>query len=282
MTVRGEVAVLTARVATVPQGSSRPSLLAGRQFETGAKGRLAMDEQNAWPDDGVRQALALRRGEAHEARTIVDVGAHYGETLQSVLSIANEPLTYLALEPHPDSFARLEDTGAALACDGLRFESLAAAAGPASGSATFYRTKESAVSGMLRPAEGLAERVPTGDHRIVQELAVKVVTVDEVLAARGIASVDLLKVDAEGYDLDVLTGAADSLSSGAIGVVLSEVFFVTYREGQSYFWEIAAYLGGHGYYFVNLFDTRETEQGRLYTGNGLWVSQAVARANNYL
>lgn len=241
-----------------------------------------MDMQDAWPDDGVKQALVLRRDESLEARCIVDVGAHHGETLRSVLSMADGPLTYLALEPHPDSYTRLEATGAAFARDGFPFEGLEAAAGPASGSATLYRTQESAVSGMLRPAEGLAERVPTGDHRIVEELAVKVVTIDEILDARGIASVDLLKVDAEGYDLDVLTGAAGSLNSGVIGAVLSEVFFVTYRDGQSYFWEMAAYLGRHNYYFVNLFDTRETGQGRLYTGNGLWVSQAVARANNYL
>ena len=254
----------------------------GRQVEIEAKGRLAMDVQWAWPDGGVKQALALRRDECHKARSIVDVGAHHGETLRSVLSIVDGPMTYVALEPHPDSYIRLEATGAAFARDSLRFEGLEAAAGPASGSATFYRTQASAVSGMLRPAEGLAERVPTGDHRIVEELAVKVVTIDEILDARGIAYVDLLKVDAEGYDLDVLSGAAGSLNSGAIGAVLSEVFFVTYREGQSFFWEVATYLDGHGYYFVNLFDTRETGQGRLYTGNGLWVSRAVARANNFL
>lgn len=241
-----------------------------------------MDDRDAWPDQGLRHGLALRRGESHEARTIVDVGAHYGETLRAVLANTDERLTYLALEPDPDSCARLQATGAALARDGFNLECLEAAAGPVSGSATFYRAQESAVSGMLRPAEGLAERVPTGDHRIVTEFAVNVVTIDGVLTTRGITSVDLLKVDAEGYDLDVLKGAAESLSAGAIGVVLSEAFFVTYREGQSYFWEIAAYLSGHGYYFVNLFDTRETGQGRLYTGNALWVSPAVARANNYL
>jgi hypothetical protein len=89
-------------------------------------------------------------------------------------------------------------------------------------------------------------------------------------------------VDAEGYDLEVLRGAASALREQRIKVVLSEVFFVAYRQGQCYFWDIASYLAEMDYRFVNLFDTRDTSQGRLYTGNGLWVSRDVAAANGYL
>jgi FkbM family methyltransferase len=245
-------------------------------------GAPILNNGNIWPDEGLQRALRLRDHSSVSDPVIIDIGAHHGETLRSVLSHTSEGLTYLALEPNPDSFRFLEDTAASVARDGLRLECLQKAAGPTTGSATFFRTQESAVSGLLRPAKGLESRVPAGDHRVVQDFEVDVTCIDDLLQERGLDGAAVLKIDAEGYDLEVLKGARDSISSGRIGVILAEVFFVSYRSGQAFFWDIATYLNGHDYYFVNLSDTRETSQGRLYTGNALWVSQSVARANDYL
>ena len=60
------------------------------------------------------------------------------------------------------------------------------------------------------------------------------------------------------------------------------MFFVKYRKNQCYFWDIASYLQKYNYSFVNLYDTRNTSQGRLYTGNGLWISNDLAQKNNFL
>ena len=116
----------------------------------------------------------------------------------------------------------------------------------------------------MRPAEGLGARVPTGDHRVLQEFDVDVVSIDALLEDRGLTEVDVLKVDAEGYDLEVLKGARKALEAGHISAVLTEVFFVSYREGQKFFWDIASFLDEVGYYFVNLFDTHETGQRSLH------------------
>ena len=241
-----------------------------------------LNNSDAWPEEGLRRALMLRDPSSVSDLVVIDIGAHHGETLCSVLAHASENMTYLALEPNPEAFRLLENTATSMAREGLRLECFDKAAGPITGSATFFTTQESAVSGLLRPEVGLETRVPTGDHRVVQEFEVDVICVDDLLLERGLMGADVLKIDAEGYDLDVLRGAKDSIASGQIGVILAEVFFVSYRSGQSYFWDIATFLTSHNYYFVNLYDTRETSQGRLYTGNGLWVSEAVARANDYL
>lgn len=241
-----------------------------------------LNDWKSWPEDGLQCALRLRDSSSVADLVIIDIGAHQGETLRSVLRHTSGGLTYLALEPNPESFQVLEATAALVDRVGLRLECLQKAAGSTSGSATFFRTQESAVSGLLRPAVGLESRVPTGDHRVVQDFEVDVIRIDQLLQERGLDGADILKIDAEGYDLEVLKGASDSISGGRIGIVLVEGFFVSYRSGQAFFWDIATYLASHDYYFVNLFDTRETSQGRLYTGNALWVSDSVARANNYL
>lgn len=240
------------------------------------------DEPPSWPDAALQRAMSLLEGSGLSRLSIIDVGAHFGETLEIVHALRTTPIEYLALEPNPKSFQQLQKKASEVASYDFAVTCMQVVAGPNSGETRFFATQASAVSGVLRAAPGLDERVPTGDHRIIDELDLPMISVDDYLDKAGISVVDLLKVDAEGYDLEVLTGAARSLADQRVGVVVAEVFFVSYREGQAYFWDIARYLSEFGYSFVNLYDTRETGQGRLYTGNGLWVSPAIASANDFL
>jgi FkbM family methyltransferase len=236
----------------------------------------------AWPDAGMTRGFDLLAALSAAQPTIVDVGAHNGETLDIAARNLSGGATYVALEPNPGTFAILQQRAAAYAGTAVRAECVQAAAGPRDGTVEFHATRASAVAGVLAPVAGLSDRVPSGDHEIDAVVRVPMVRIDALLAQYGITTVDLLKVDAEGYDLEVLRGAEDALCAHRVRVVIAEVFFVAYREGQAYFWDIAGYLHGFGYRFVNLFDTRDTSQGRLYTGNGLWVSPEVAAANAYL
>ncbi|MES3032817.1 MAG: FkbM family methyltransferase [Gemmatimonadota bacterium] len=244
--------------------------------------QIPTDEMVPWPDAGMARAFALLEPLQVAQPVVIDVGAHNGETLQIAARRLAAGATYVALEPNPGTFALL--TKAAAAYDGttMRATCLQAAAGPSEGTVQFNATRASAVAGVLAPVAGLGERVPSGDHDILEQVTVPMVTIDGLIARHGLGTVDLLKVDAEGYDLEVLRGAAAALAAHRVRVVLTEVFFVSYREGQAYFWDIASFLHDAGYRFVNLYDTRDTSQGRLYTGNGLWVSPEVAGANGYL
>src|SRR5690606_6491902 len=52
---------------------------------------------------------------------------------------------------------------------------------------------------------------------------VQVLTLDEVMAEQGIDFVHFLKVDTEGYELEVLLGAERALEQGRIAIVQLEV-----------------------------------------------------------
>ena len=242
----------------------------------------APDEMKPWPDAGMARAFELLAPLAPARHVIIDVGAHNGETLEIAASRLSGGAHYIALEPNPETFALLQARAARYDGTAMQASCVQAAAGPVEGTTTFNATRASAVAGVLPPVAGLGERVPSGDHDILEQVTVPMVTIDGLMAREGIIAVDLLKVDAEGYDLEVLRGAQVALREHRVRVVLAEVFFVAYREGQAFFWDIAAFLHDAGYRFVNLYDTRETSQGRLYTGNGVWVSPEVAVANQYL
>ncbi len=242
----------------------------------------ASDEIKPWPDAGMARAFELLAPLAPARHVVIDVGAHNGETLDIAASRLAGGAHYIALEPNPGTFALLKARAGRYEGTAMQASCVQAAAGPVEGTTSFNATRASAVAGVLPPVAGLGERVPSGDHDILEQVTVQMVTIDGLMAREGISSVDLLKVDAEGYDLEVLRGAMQALREHRVRVVLAEVFFVAYREGQAFFWDIAAFLQEAGYQFVNLYDTRDTSQGRLYTGNGLWVSPEVAGANGYL
>jgi FkbM family methyltransferase len=234
--------------------------------------------QQIWPDEGINSAISLLKNDnSNKVENIFDIGAHEGETIESIFQQCNDLKSYFAFEPNPETFQKL-----LLNCDGKykNVHYINAAVGEHVGDVEFNITKESAVCGILKPENGLDERVPTGDHFIKNILKVKMTTIDE--CSINLNKIDLLKIDAEGYDLNVLFGAKESLNSGKIKAILVEVFFVKYRKNQCYFWDIASFLQKYNYSFVNLYDTRNTTQGRLYTGNGLWISNELAQENNFL
>lgn len=238
----------------------------------------------AWPDAGLQKAIELISIGENDWVNVIDVGGHYGETLITISEALQTNVSYHGFEPDPETFKVFEECALTVGkCkNNMRMSINRAALGPIDGKEVFTKTKADAVSGILKPAKGLSERVPSGDHEIISQFDVDLITIDSYLGKHEIDKLHLLKVDAEGYDLEVLKGASESLKKEIIDVVVCETFFVSYRENQAFFWDIARFLQQYNYMFVNMYDTRETGQGRLYTGNGVWVSRSSGITKGYL
>ena len=243
-----------------------------------------IDKQNnqEWPEAALGAGMKLLSKNTSDKTIILDVGAHRGESLRSFDKNATKSYVYIGMEPNPDAYVDFIKVAEEIKSGLSEVHCLASAVGNKDGKVKFLKTNQSAVGGLLSPIQGLAERVPTGDHLIQEEFEVDLVTVDTLANRFNLDSIDVLKIDTEGYDLEVLKGADSLLEAKIPKVIITEVFFVPYRENQAYFWDIALFLENKGYHFVNLFDTRNTTQGRLYTGNGLWVSPEIASLNNFL
>ena len=241
-----------------------------------------MNEIDQWPTGGLSAALGILSSLNLENHLVIDVGAHEGETAYACHAARLSHMRCISIEPNPTAFAQLVHNSQKLADHNFDIEFLRSAVGNEVGTRSFVLTDQSAVAGLLEPFAGVDERVPTGDHRVVDRINVEVVSIDSLLLDRQITHVHLLKIDTEGFDLEVLRGAIDVLGNNAVSVIICEVFFVNYRNNQCFFWDIATFLHQLGYFFVNLYDTRPTAQGRLYTGNGIWVSPQVGQSLGYL
>jgi hypothetical protein len=106
----------------------------------------------------------------------------------------------------------------------------------------------------------------------------QVSTVDEFCSSHGIRTIDLLKVDAEGCDLDVLKGAAGKLKSHEIRFVLTE-FTSTFGRAESTggaLVPICAFLEPFGFCFVTSCTDFVVTDGEFYANyNALFATVPI-------
>ncbi len=79
-------------------------------------------------------------------------------------------------------------------------------------------------------------------------------TVDDFLANLGQPEVNLLKIDTQGFDLEVLRGAQQSLAAGRIGAVLVELNFSKLYCDQSAATDIIRFLADHRLQVVDFYE----------------------------
>ncbi|HET8586329.1 MAG TPA: FkbM family methyltransferase [Candidatus Limnocylindria bacterium] len=82
--------------------------------------------------------------------------------------------------------------------------------------------------------------------------SVPVVRLDDISAERGLDGPFVVKVDVEGAELDVLSGASDVLR--ATELVLLEVSLFEFVPGAPLFHDVVAWMHDHGFVVADLFD----------------------------
>lgn len=199
-------------------------------------------------------------------RTLFDVGAHVGDMALGFRKYFGDARIW-CFEPFPESFGRLQANTAA--DGGIRAFPLALAAEKRT--ATFYGYGKSTANSLLARAEGAAQWSPPAATVQREAIQVECVTLDAFCREHAVARIDLLKIDAQGAELDVLRGAAGLLASRAIGCILAEVAFVPLYQGQGFFHDVAGLLQDRGYRLFDLFNARYSEAGQIKWADALFV-----------
>lgn len=173
---------------------------------------------------------------------VADVGANVGDWTAGLLAVA-EPRRVFAFEPSPEVFPAL----------GGRFGGRAevtlvnAAAGEVDGTTPFHLTAHPHNSSVLRPradAQGLIDH--GGDLRRLVDVAM--VRLDTALAS--VESLDILKVDVQGFERSVLAGAHDLLRRTTW--VLVEANFVSLYDGDLLLADLHQLMLAEGFSLANL------------------------------
>lgn len=185
--------------------------------------------------------------------SVIDVGANVGQFSRAALGfwpdadiVAFEPLRSCA-----DEFQR--------ALDGHgRIELHAIAIGREDGAIAFHPHEDSRSSSVLFTTEAATRKdVEAGESPSIN---VPVRRLDTVLAERELLRPTLLKLDVQGFELEVLAGAPRTLAS--VDAVLVEVAIERAYKEQPLFSDVHSYLVGLGWALVGPLDARR-ERGRI-------------------
>lgn len=191
---------------------------------------------------------------------VLDVGANDGRSAIPFARAFRSARIY-AFEPIPSTFSRL----VAATAGEPRIECFELALGAREGSETVRLTSKSGHNSLLNVAEpGAAGSV-----------TVSVTTGDAWASAHGVEDVDLLKVDTEGYELEVLTGFEGLLADRRVACVLAECEFerVT-QEPHASFFDLYAHLTARKLALVSVY-TDAVSSLRFARGNALFVRRVA-------
>lgn len=203
---------------------------------------------------GVGAAIEHRRQiAALELATIVDVGANVGQF--TLLATALFPRArVIAFEPLAGPAARF----ARLFAGNARIMLHRAALGPADAKASMHVSR-AADSSSLLPIGGLQAEIFPGTEEVGTE-QVTVAPLERFVAAADIVAPALLKIDVQGYELEVLRGAAPLLDR--FTWIYVEASFQRLYEGQALAGEVAGFLGRHGFVEAGRYNLMRDAGGR--------------------
>ncbi len=193
-----------------------------------------------------------------------DVGANEGQSVREFQKIFKNARIY-AFEPAKECFQRLNSRVRSSDVHLYNF-----ALGNENVKRQFWNYEDSCLSSVLE-LDGHGENRFRGS-KVKSKEVIDIKTIDWFLGQEQIKKIDLLKIDTQGYDLQVLQGAAQALQDGVIDNVFIELNFVRIYQNQSDARRISDFLAEYGFYLVDYYD-KERQGHRLAWCNALYSRQ---------
>ena len=220
-----------------------------------------------WGVSAFADIRRLARSQMWKVQQIVDVGAHYGEWAGTALA-AFPDARLISFEPFPESFRELQSRYA----DNSRLQAVNVAASNRQAEQQFHLYENSCLNSLTDKSSWTVK----ADWNSMASIPVQTVRLDEWCQQAGIAQVDLLKVDTEGFDLQVLEGAAGLLQRRGVKFVYVE--FNDLQPSNSAtggaLLPIDTFLRPFGFRFINTYLDNVGTHGPLFiTSNALFMLQ---------
>jgi FkbM family methyltransferase len=198
---------------------------------------------------------------------VLDVGANEGQYAME--------LRKLGFAGHIVSFEPIQEVGARLRAHlgaDPRWEYRGMALGSIDGTATIQVGAESATSSLLKPSEYLVQRA--AHARSVRSEEVRVARLDTVFDETWGLRRIWLKLDTQGFEMEVLRGATQSLTR--IQILQLELSLRPLYEGEPGFLEVSHWLAERGLELVGLEPGFvEASTGRLLQSDVFFARRGV-------
>jgi FkbM family methyltransferase len=106
-------------------------------------------------------------------------------------------------------------------------------------------------------------------------------TLDHFIQEQNINSIDLLKIDTEGYEIPVLNGSLQALKNGKIKLIYLEVGFSKKNVRNSNFFEVLDLLAQFDFAFFGLYEIHHYDLvHENHFGNALFVHRNYLKNNS--
>jgi len=196
---------------------------------------------------------------------IFDVGANTGQTRKWLRFHQPESLIY-CFEPVSIAFQKLSES--------VRADTKAHVFHTAFGNEKGVK-KIRLFDGDLNVLNSLNPEAMNTDRNAKEE-EIHINTIDDFCHSNQISRIDLLKIDTEGFELEVLKGADAMLGKNAVSFIFCETGFQKQNKRNTYFPQLTEYLAPKGYYFFGLYqmDYHDWKRGNNL-GNALFVHSSV-------
>ena len=203
-----------------------------------------------------------------DINTVIDVGANNGQFAKLARAVFPEALIY-SFEPLPDCYAVLRN---ALPGD-RQFFPIECGIGSKEQTLDFYRSFHSPSSSFLKMEESHKEAFPyTSEGQAAKPEKVKVMTLDGALRERPIEPNILIKIDVQGYEMEVIEGAISHIKKA--NVVILEMSFVELYADQPLFHDVYQRMYKLGYRFTgSLAQMEHPHTGQVVQTDAIFVNQ---------
>jgi FkbM family methyltransferase len=170
-------------------------------------------------------------------RTILDVGAHAGESVEQFAALFPEAMIY-SFEPLRDCFRLLQ----AKIADRANHKAFNVALGDKPGRGEIHRSAFSPSSSLLEMTDLHKKAYPFSANGKIEPIEIR--TLDTVAPELKLESTVLLKIDTQGFEKNVLLGGERTLPQ--IKIIIVETSFEELYRGQPRFPEIYHWLEERG------------------------------------
>ena len=205
---------------------------------------------------------------------IFDIGANIGQTVDFYHDIYPNASIY-SFEPIPKTYAELKKN-----CSGkqnAKTFNIAFGEKKESMSIQVVKDETSVVNSLSNKFQDNLK----SDSESYETVNIEVERLDDFVKENGIEKIDLLKIDTEGYEVQVLKGATELLESGKVSAIICEAGFMRSNPRNTYFGDINDILEKHGYALFGIYEMGHIgfKKGKHY-GNLLYLSKDY-RENKY-
>ncbi|MDB5243614.1 MAG: hypothetical protein JWP57_4239 [Spirosoma sp.] len=171
---------------------------------------------------------------------IFDVGANVGQTIMLLRQYFPKSVIN-SFEPNLSTFEILKQNVAKM--HEVRIWNYGL--GSVHGQTTFFENSHSDMSSFLK-----LDKMGWGDEK---KSIAEITTIDQFCAEQKINTIDLLKIDTQGFELEILKGAETIILNNRVGLIYLEVIFSKMYKNLPSLGDLYNFLTKRGYKLVSIY-----------------------------